>query len=62
MTRRSALGFGLWALVTRAMVAVVCFACAVPLAAQRGQGRQGGAPSARASAPVDLTGMWVSIV
>ena len=30
--------------------------------AQRGQGRQGGAPSARASAPVDLTGMWVSIV
>ena len=27
-----------------------------------GQGRQGGAPSARASAPVDLTGMWVSIV
>ncbi len=31
-------------------------------AAQRGQGRQGGAPSARAAAPVDLTGMWVSVV
>ena len=27
-----------------------------------GQGRQGGPPSARASAPVDLTGMWVSVV
>ena len=34
----------------------------LPLAAQRGQGRQGGPPSARAAAPVDLTGMWVSIV
>jgi hypothetical protein len=32
------------------------------IAAQRGQGRQGGPPSARASAPVDLTGMWVSVV
>ena len=30
--------------------------------AQRGQGRQGGTPSARAAAPVDLTGMWVSVV
>jgi hypothetical protein len=34
----------------------------VLLAAQRGQGRQGGPASARASAPVDLTGMWVSVV
>ena len=40
----------------------MCLASVAPLAAQRGQGRQGGAPSARASAPVDLTGMWVSIV
>src|SRR5262245_11507852 len=32
------------------------------LAPQRGQGRQGGPPSARASAPVDLIGIWVSIV
>ncbi len=30
--------------------------------AQRGEGRQGSAPSARAAAPVDLTGLWVSIV
>jgi hypothetical protein len=34
----------------------------VRFASQRGQGRQGGPPSARASAPVDLTGMWVSVV
>ena len=40
----------------------MCLACVAPLAAQRGQGRQGGAPSARASAPVDLTGTWVSVV
>lgn len=26
------------------------------------QGRQGGAPSARAAAPIDLTGQWVSLV
>ena len=43
-------------------IAVVCMAWLVPLSAQGGQGRQGGAPSARASSPVDLTGMWVSIV
>jgi hypothetical protein len=35
---------------------------ALLIAAQRGQGRQGGPSSARASAPVDLTGMWVSII
>jgi hypothetical protein len=36
----------------------------VPLAAQRGQGRQGGAPAVppREAAPVDLTGSWVSVV
>jgi hypothetical protein len=62
MTRRSALGFGLSALVTPTLVAVVCIACAVPLAAQRGQGRTGGPLSSQAAAPVDLTGMWVSIV
>jgi len=62
MRRRSALGSGFSALVTRTTVAVVCLACAVPLAAQRGQGRQGGPASARAAAPVDLTGMWVSVV
>jgi hypothetical protein len=43
-------------------MAVVCLVCVVPLAAQRGQGRQGAAASARAAAPVDLTGMWVSVV
>ena len=49
-------------LAIRIWIVVVCLASVAPLAAQRGQGRQGGAPSARASAPVDLTGMWVSIV
>ena len=49
-------------LAIRISIVVVCLASVAPLAAQRGQGRQGGAPSARASAPVDLTGMWVSIV
>ena len=34
----------------------------VVLFAQRGEGRQGGPPSARAAAPVDLTGTWVSVV
>jgi hypothetical protein len=46
----------------RIWIVVVCLVSVAPLTAQRGQGRQGGAPSARASAPVDLTGMWVSIV
>ena len=50
-------------LAIRIWIVVVCLASVAPLTpAQRGQGRQGGAPSARASAPVDLTGMWVSIV
>jgi hypothetical protein len=36
---------------------------ALPLKAQRGGGGRGGAPaSAKAGAPVDLTGYWVSIV
>lgn len=50
--------------MTRTLVLVLCLVCSAPLAAQRGgQGRQGGPPpSARASAPVDLTGMWVSVV
>jgi hypothetical protein len=48
--------------MTRIWIVVVCVAFCVPLAAQRGQGRQGGTPSARAAAPVDLIGMWVSIV
>jgi hypothetical protein len=49
-------------LAIRIWIVVVCLASVAPLAAQRGQGRQDGTPSARASAPVDLTGMWVSIV
>jgi hypothetical protein len=28
----------------------------------QGRGRQGGSPSSRAAAPIDLTGMWVSVV
>ena len=46
----------------RAAIAFVALgvALAMPVAAQ--QPRAGGAPSARASAPVDLTGTYVSIV
>ena len=46
----------------RAAIALVALgvALAMPVAAQ--QPRAGGAPSARASAPVDLTGTYVSIV
>jgi len=46
---------------TRTLVIVLCLAWVVPLGAQRGA-RQGGAASARATAPVDLTGIWVSVV
>ena len=46
---------------TRALAIVVCLLCSTTIAAQRG-GRQGGAAPARAAAPVDLTGTWVSIV
>jgi len=47
------------------MIALCVVAVSDPtnlLAVQRGQGRQGGPASARAAAPVDLTGMWVSVV
>jgi hypothetical protein len=43
------------------LVAIVLLALAAPLGAQRGRG-QGGAVSAQASAPLDLTGQWVSLV
>jgi hypothetical protein len=48
-------------LASRISLAILLLTFSVPLAAQRGQGGQG-PPSARAAAPVDLTGMWVSIV
>jgi hypothetical protein len=42
---------------------VVAIGVSAPIAAQRGQGRQGGpAASAKDAAPVDLTGYWVSVV
>jgi len=42
---------------------VVAIGFSAPIAAQRGQGRQGGpAASAKEGAPVDLTGSWVSVV
>lgn len=51
---------------SRSAVLIVCaLAFPVVLAAQGAQGRGGGAPAApaaKASAPVDLTGTWVSIV
>jgi hypothetical protein len=50
--------------LTRALAFILAIGLSVPLAAQRGQGRQGAAPavSARQAAPVDLTGVWLSIV
>ncbi len=42
---------------------LVAIGVSAPIAAQRGQGRQGGpVTSARDAAPVDLTGYWVSVV
>jgi len=42
---------------------LVLIAAAIPLLAQRGGGARGGAPAAaKAAAPIDLTGYWVSIV
>ena len=43
-------------------VALACLACAAPLAAAAGTKAGRRCPSARAAAPVDLTGTWVSIV
>jgi hypothetical protein len=49
--------------IARAALLLLILSCA-PLAAQRGQGRQGGVPvvPAKEAAPVDLTGSWVSVV
>lgn len=43
-------------------IALVVIAAAAPLGAQRGGRGQGGGASAQASAPLDLTGQWVSLV
>lgn len=50
--------------MTRAWImTALLIAAAAPLVAQRGGRGQGGAPvSAQASAPLDLTGQWVSLV
>ena len=50
--------------MTRILAFILAIGLSVPLAAQRGQGRQGAAPAApaRQAAPVDLTGNWVSVV
>lgn len=45
------------------VAAIVVFVLSGSVIAQQGRGRQGGAaPSPRAAAPVDLTGLWVSVV
>ena len=47
----------------RLLVVVTGVAMSVPVAAQAPQGRAGGPPpTARAAAPVDFTGYWVSVV
>ena len=50
--------------MTRIALAVYALflTAAVLTAAPQAQGRQGGAPSPRAAAPIDLTGTWVSVV
>lgn len=50
--------------MTRAcVIAVILLALVAPIGAQRGgRGQGGGAVSAQASAPLDLTGQWVSLV
>jgi hypothetical protein len=48
--------------VAAAIYAGAIAAAAVPAAAQRGGGPPGPPPTPRAGAPVDLTGVWVSIV
>ncbi|OFW30223.1 MAG: hypothetical protein A3G76_14495 [Acidobacteria bacterium RIFCSPLOWO2_12_FULL_65_11] len=45
-----------------AAAAIVAVSITVPAAAQRGGGQAGPPPTARAAAPVDLTGRWVSVV
>lgn len=56
------LGFGIWGLGFGFFGDA--HASAPPAAAQQaaGRGRQGGAATARAAAPVDLTGLWVAVV
>lgn len=44
------------------LIALVLLMLSVPLTAQQGRGRQGGALTPRAAAPVDLAGLWVSVV
>ena len=46
----------------RTATALLVLALSVPVAVQPPQGRGGPAPTARAGAPVDLTGTWVSVV
>jgi hypothetical protein len=46
------------------LVSLTAAIAIVPMSAQapQGAGRQGGAPSPRAAAPVDVTGLWVSLI
>ena len=55
MSGPSALGFGRWALMTTAFIALG----ATGVGAQRGPAPQ---PSAWAAAPIDLTGYWVAVI
>src|ERR1700704_2539947 len=48
--------------LTVALGCVLVAATGITVDAQRGQGRGGAPPTARAAAPVDLTGYWVSVV
>ncbi len=49
-----------WASVR--LAGVLALACTASLGAQRGAGRAGAPQTARAGAPVDLTGYWVTVV
>jgi hypothetical protein len=46
----------------RCLIPLLVIAAVAPLSAQRGRAQGGAALSAQASAPLDLTGQWVSLV
>lgn len=55
-------GYGSWDLGFVTSADARAPAAAATAQQQGGRGRQGGAPTGRAAAPVDLTGLWVSVV
>jgi hypothetical protein len=59
MNRQAAGLKAAWIVVVPALILIVK---SEAVYAQRGGGQRGAAPSARAAAPVDLTGYWISVI